>query len=75
MLVACSHHRLGREVVKALLASGRNVVAAARSEDKIKEALEEASNDKKLWIKSGLDISLGEPPQDYFAGVSQVRAQ
>jgi hypothetical protein len=61
--------------VKALLASGRNVVAAARSEDKIKEALEGASNDKKLWVKSGLDISLGEPSQDYFAGVSQVRPQ
>ncbi|KAG5179544.1 NADH:ubiquinone oxidoreductase complex I [Tribonema minus] len=72
VLVIGASGRAGREVVKELLASGRSVVAAGRTQSKITEALGDAAGARGLWVKEGLDVTAEEIPETFFEGVTQV---
>ena len=76
VLVFGAGGRLGREVVLAVLKSGRCVVAAARDAAKTTTTLTEAAqaagvSTDKLFVRGGVDVT-GELSAELFAGCTQV---
>lgn len=81
VLVFGASGRMGREIVAELLQAGRTVVAAARSEDKARAALEEGLGLRPgrqpgggiLFVEAGVDVTdPGTLTQALFRGVTQV---